>query len=201
MGLIHNPAVYPPDGFYFLQDGTIRIQGASMPKLAIAVRDYRISHGLPVGNPLLEVNDFTCARYPSGCRDLNPKYDMPDPKKQVTVPGSIGITTNKWLTDLYRALSSASGSLRVGQAEADRRAAICAGCPKQLFWGTGCGGCDAASKRLAFNIRNGKEAAGGDKLMACGVLREDTRTSVWIDGLKPAENGNLPATCWRRASA
>lgn len=197
MALVHNPAVYPPDGYYFMQ-GNVRIQAGTPALLAVGLKNYRVAHQIPIGNPIQEINDFTCARYPTGCRETNQKFQMPEPKKQVQMPGSIALTTGKWLTDLYRALSSASGTLLVGQVEADRRAAICASCPRQTGWGTGCGGCDASSKRLALAIRKGREAAHSGKLLACGVLREDTRTSVWIEGLRPADDSRLPANCWRR---
>ncbi len=196
MGMIHNPAVYPPDG-YFYKQGNVRLKAGSLSALASAVKDYRIHNRIEVGNPLQDVNDFTCARYPTGCSELK-KYSMPDPQAKARVPGTIATSTSKWLTDLYRALLSASGTLRVGQTEASRRAAICLACPKQVGWGTGCGGCDASSKRLAFAIRQGKEAAGGEKLLACGLLREDTRTSVWIEGLRPIESAALPENCWRK---
>lgn len=196
MGAIHNPAVYPPDGYFYPQ-GNVKLKAGSLPKLAAAVRDYRIANRIEIGNPAQDVNDFTCARYPTGCSEVR-VYSMPDPQAQVRLPGSVASATSKWLTDLYRALLTATGTLRVGQAEADRRAAICLACPKQTFWGTGCGGCDASSKRLALAIRQGKEANGGEKLQACGLLREDTRTSVWIEGLRPVKSDALPQPCWRK---
>lgn len=200
MGLVFNPAVYPPDGHYFKQ-GDVKIKAASASKLVQAVRDYRIAHHIPVGNPIQEINDFTCARYPVGCSDVPDSYPMPDPVKHAKMPGSVAFGTQKWLTDLYRALINVpSQEARVSNEEAGRRAAICASCPYQAFWGTGCGGCDAGSKRLAFSIRQGRDAPGGEKLQACGLLREDTRTSVFIKGLKPSDKTSLPANCWRKTA-
>lgn len=95
----------------------------------------------------------------------------------------------------------AGGLKLVDQAEADRRAAICAACPLNQEFGVGCQGCKTFLRRAAEAL--GSRVTGSDAdlkdCLACGCV---LKLKVWIpqDTLDKAEAGNTPEydpACWR----
>jgi len=195
MALLLNPRVYPPDGYFFTETDGVKLIGDNFAKLILVVRDYRIRNGLPPGDPVKEVNDFTCKRYPSGCREMEP--GMRKDHVGNSVPHPLSTRVNTWLSSLYR-IASKNPLTFVLKTEAERRAAICFSCPKQASWASGCTSCAATANRLAFSLRKGQEASQGPLLSGCSVLGEDTRTSIFVANMRPAENAELPEGCWRK---
>lgn len=198
MDLIPNPNVYPPDGYYFVDAEGVRHTGTSWADLVAKVRDFRVRNGKPIGNPIAEINEFTCERYPQGCRE--PKKVFPG---QANAPGvspgaKMAAAVNRWFYAVIQALSTRPSPL-VSAAEAQRRADICLKCPRQASFVSHCGTCADAAFRLGLSIRKAKDVANGDSLRGCGILGEDTRTSVWLDGLEPSNAEGLPTKCWRKA--
>lgn len=188
---VFNPHVYPEGGYAFVDSGGIRIEGTSFDDLVHRVRDFRISQGKPIGNPVAEVNDFICARDPTACQIA--AAAKPKPTSGVSPFGSRVV---RWLGKISEAFQTAEKPL-VSKGEAERRAAICLACPRQLSWRSGCGGCDSSARRLGIALRDGKEVSKGASLAGCEILSEDTQTSVWLR-LAPAKNPELPDNCWRR---
>lgn len=192
MSFVLNKHIFPPGGFYFIDAEGVRFDAENPLKLSFAIREYRLLNNKPAGNPIQEINDFTCARYPTGCRGAEAKPLAPAGEH---LPLSARVT--RWLAIIIRAMGRLPGSY-VSKIEASRRAAICLACPQQASWLTGCSSCAGGTLRLSFAARRGQEAAGGEKLLGCKILGEDTRTSVFLESLKPSEREDLPAPCWRR---
>lgn len=188
---ILNKHVMPPGGFYFVDGEGVRFDAENPLKLANKINQYRLQNNKPLGNPIKEINDFTCARYPTGCRGAERKLADAQPTQPLVA------RVNRWLAITTRALGITPGKY-VLRSEAERRAAICAACPQQAVW-MACAGCADASRRLSFAARKGQELPGSEKLLGCAVLGEDTRTSIWLDGLKPADRAGLPENCWRKS--
>lgn len=186
-----NKHIFPPGGFYFVDSEGVRFDAENAVKLASAIREYRILNGKPIGNPLQEVNDFTCARYPTGCRGAERIAPVNTPG--IHLVGRV----NRWLSLVSRALGRNSTAY-VSKDIAEMRAKVCVACPKQKNWHAGCLSCNEGSRRLSFAARKGQETSVGEKLLGCDVLGEDTRTSVFLDKLTPSENPDLPANCWRK---
>lgn len=194
MSAILNTHVYPPGGYYFVDAEGVRFEAENTKKLAQRVKEYRFLNGKQAGDPEQEINDFTCARYPTGCRDKDARPLKPSADH---IPLAARVT--RWLAIIVRALGRNPGAY-VSKAEANRRAAICLTCSQQADWRSGCGPCQEATNRLAFSARRGMEAIDGGQLKACSILGEDTRTSVFLDGLKPSDRPELPKHCWRKAT-
>lgn len=194
MSVTLNPHILPPGGFYFVDDEGIKFVGSDVKRLATAVREYRMLNSKPAGNPAQEINDFTCNRYPQGCRGA---------VRPIKAAGShlpMVARVTRWLTIIIRGMSKQPGSY-VTKMEASRRAAICLQCPHQSDWLNQCAGCAEGMRRLSFSARKGQEAEGGAQLKGCGVLGEDTRTSVFLDKMTPSERPELPVFCWRKKTS
>jgi hypothetical protein len=198
MPLVPNPHVYPPDGYFFVDSGGIRHTGTSWSELATTIKQYRIQNGIPIGNVVAEIYEFTCDRFPEGCRQTETvfvaKKQLP---KEPSATSKLASAVHRWLHALVKALGTQPAQT-VSPTEAQRRADICKGCIRQANWTLDCGSCAGAAFRLGLALRKGRDVKAGDTLRACSVLGEDTRTSVWLDRLKPSEDESLPKNCWRR---
>lgn len=195
MTLVLNPQVYPTNGYYFIESDGVKVVGNSFADTVLKMRDYRIRSGRVAGDPIQELNDFTCSRYPTACREIEPgkrKNHLGN-----SVPHPLVTRVNTWLNSLYRAFSKTPAQF-VTKVEAERRAAICRDCPKQARWNSECGSCSDSARRLSFSLRKGQEVPGSDLLKGCDTLGEDTRTSIFLQGLKPETNVELPEYCWRK---
>jgi hypothetical protein len=188
-----NPHVYPEGGYTFTDRDGVRFFESSIEELAEAVRSFRIRHGKVLGDPRQEVVDQICARSPHSCR----KVDNPNATREAIASTKFGARVVKWLGLVADAMGLRPTEL-VSKQEAQRRAEICSKCPRQLTWKTGCGGCDQSARRMALAIRKNKETPLSGMLLACEVLSEDTRTSIWLQQ-KPSTDANLPENCWRKA--
>lgn len=189
-----NPHVLPPNGFYFIDGEGVRFEAATFKKLTSAIREYRTLNDKPAGDPEREVEEFTCNRYPQGCRGVVRQL------KAAAEHLPLVARVTRWLAIITRGMSKQPGSY-VSKLEASRRAAICLQCPNQAEWLNQCAGCAAGMRRLSFSARKGQEAEGGEKLKGCSILGEDTRTSVFLDKLTPSKRPELPEFCWRKETA
>lgn len=198
---VWNPRVYPAGGWNFVDDAGVRHSGATLDGLVKAVVEFRSLNGVSPGDPRTEITEKLCKRFPDACRG----GDLPNSVARTHNPAGserekMALAVTVWLSKVARALA------RVGRpdqnftnkAEADLRADICRVCPKQTRWDTGCGSCSQGHRRMSFALRRGREATYGPQLLACGVLSEDTRTSVFLADLQPVKSDELPDNCWRK---
>jgi len=202
---VPNPHVLPPDGFYFVDADNVKHTGSTWSELYKRVKEYRLQNGKPPGDPMTEVNDFTCKRYPQGCKELRKVYPTrvggttriaaPSPTPRVVA------MANKVVQWFYKVIRGSAGQTNflASPQEAQRRAEICRRCPRQTPWTLDCGTCAGSAFRLATAIRQNRDVKNGDGLMACRVLGEDTRTSIHLERLKPVDSDDLPPECWRKA--
>lgn len=186
----------PPGGFHFME-GDVRIDGHSYPSVAENLLRYRIENKLPLGSPLEEVHRYVCSRWPHFCH----QNSSPNPGHPNALPSLTSRVAN-WLAQLYRDaryIDISKNFVSPGLAEA--RAAICRSCPRNAEWKSGCGSCGAATIRVGFTYRAGRDVPGAEALLACDVLGQDNRTAVWLAQLPmmTAEQQHaLPAQCWRK---
>jgi hypothetical protein len=95
----------------------------------------------------------------------------------------------------------------VDSEEAERRAQICAGCPKQVQWNEpieGCPGCQVYVEEvesMLVKLRRDKHLA--EKRLSghsCTVAGHDLETACWLEGaaLRHRRNytGQFPHFCW-----
>lgn len=190
--LVPNPHVYPPDGYFFLDKNKVKHVGKNYADLVARIRDYRLRNGRPLGDVVEEVNAFTCARFPPGCRDTSSP-----PPGAITPGAQLAARVTQWYYALIRVLSE-TPVLLVPPELAQERANICLKCPRQANWATACGSCAGSTFRLGVSIRQGSEVKKGDQLRGCDLLGEDTRTSIWLPRLLPSTLPTLPDFCWRK---
>jgi hypothetical protein len=111
--------------------------------------------------------------------------------------------STRWLTlaDIKRFMSSLTswdGSF-VDQAEAERRAQICAGCPMNVVV-SGCKGCGGILKWAKEKL-GGKSTSKDGALESCRVCGCFNSVSVWIPlEAQNVEGLEFPDHCWKKAT-
>lgn len=169
-------------------DGT-RLKGDTWRELFENIRKYREINRLAPGDPEAEVNEQICARQPSFCGEQSPT---------VTIINAHSLTFNQrilqWFASLL-ALVRLHAVNFVPTEEANRRAAICSGCPKQLALNNSCGTCITSVDNARIAVLQSRNTH--QNLLPCSVLDEDCATTVSLV-LPPSDNPHLPANCWRK---
>ena len=197
MSITLRQSVIPPGGFHFLDrsgPAEVRIEGSSPEDVAGNVLKFRLQNNRQPGNPMQELIDYVCGTWPHFCHDTNP------PRLYESNPAAepLGRRSAAMIGAWFAAASSDDG---VSQQEAERRASICAACPKnQPCEQGGCGACSDQITRLTFIYRHGRQTPDDRRLKCCDVLSTPLQAVVWANGLPPVTDTQrleLPHECWR----
>ncbi len=189
--------VIPPGGFHFPDNsgGTeVRIEGYSIPDVAANVLRYRMANNRPPGNPFQELIDYICNAWPHFCMETDsgeiPHAGLPEPLSRRCAA---------WMASWFSTVSDDPG---VPQAEADRRAAVCAGCPNNKdHEAGGCGACTAQVARLSFIYRRNRQTPSDAQLRCCDLFDSPLQATVWSAKLPAAtedQRARKPVNCWRQ---
>jgi len=188
-----NLNLYPPEGYVFHDPKAGDIVGGNWPEVITKLRAYRIGANLPVGAPETEVYEQFCRLNPSHCHG----GELVNGQVQVQVKrGDYPMAVMAWLSLAFTKVNRQKLGF-VSKEEAARRAELCANCPKQQVWKTGCMGCHQNIHLLVDELLKGrKETAVAKGLQGCSVYNEDTRASVHLDQVED-ERSAAPKFCWR----
>lgn len=190
--------VVPPGGFHYIDKTTgseQRIEGYSYQDVASNVLRFRLQNSRPPGEPLKDVYDYVCTQWPHFCRDTNPP-----PRQLDQGPEHISRRVATWMSGFALSSNHDSG---VSQEEANRRAAICARCPKNEAYelGVSCQTCVGQVNQLSFIYRHGRTTPNDKELQACDVCNQHNRTAVWSNALpviSEEQKRKLDNACWRK---
>jgi len=189
----------PPGGFkYFVKATKTWLKAPDWKTIVQRARGHHQANGIDIPENLPElIEDQLCAALPPG------HCNYEDGQPVVLHRTSLGFaevirgtaTLGDWLIH---------GKKLVPDAEANRRAAICAACPfnREI---EGCTSCNAnALHSIANRVTGGRNAAFAHQLNACWFCGCSNRAQVWLplDILQrhlPEElNGQLPDQCWKK---
>ena len=177
--------MFPKDGhFYKEADGYIHRAG-SWKRVIAMTQDYRRRNGLPMGDPEADVIAQACQRNPALCYEEYPHQR--EQRKKASVKGRVLAWLNRILARPERKY--------VSPEEAQSRASICAGCPKNTKIAEGCSSCRAAIKEYRNKLVGNRP--GDARIEACSELGEDLVVSTWLDEVR-VEAPEAPANCWRK---
>lgn len=190
------PDYTQPDGYHFVDSSSglsVRIDGTSYADVAEKVLKYRLSNGLPPGEPLRELYDYVCRRHPVICRDTSPRPEQPVERRR-----SLADRVAAWVSNWFQ---TSRGDKGVSSAETDRRSEICAGCAHNTPI-TGCGSCVANIDRLVFIWRRDRPVPREKALGGCLLLGQHNVAAALSSNLPPVADDVrplLPPGCWRKA--
>lgn len=184
----------PADGWrYQDKDTGFTVKASSWSILVKKVKDHRVANQLPV-DPRLEedIEAYMCAEVPDSCGD------GPEPEK-----ASVGIAEVISLTQTL-AESFFKGGKRVDQAEADRRAEICANCEFNVD-ASGCRPCHSKTVESLLHRLAGPNRTKHESFLKscfhCGCFNS---VQVWfpLEILQKNQREKvkkaLPNNCWKK---
>jgi hypothetical protein len=191
------PVMVPPQGKLVYDYDGIRFEFYTREEGIDLLTKCREGNNRPIGNPAKEI-DIMLAGVVG--------YSSPIPITAITrepAPRDRLIDkVNSWLMNVY---SGGVEQLKyVNALEANRRAAICARCPKNKQWRDSCTSCNAHAKRAIDTnvvlLSQNKRTPNHDRLFACSVTGQENKVSVWLD-VKHHERrkrflDKLPPQCW-----
>lgn len=196
------PSIVPPGGFHWVEKhngAEIKLTGDGVDNLAQTIEKYRLTNGIPLGDPKKDVVDFICSNWPHFCNQ-NENH----PFLEGNIPGSTaGLATRvaSWMTRLW----NIGANNFVKDEEANRRAEICRGCEMNKdFRAGGCSSCVQGTDRLAF-LWLTRRAISDHKLWhglrACRATGAHLQAAVFASKQpEPSSEEALQFTpqCWRR---
>jgi hypothetical protein len=189
-----------PPGYlrFVVHDGTV-IMGADVKTWYGKIRKHYADNGYPLPDDYKEIAQDqycrTCGE-PGWC-----KYE--------NGAGFVGTNVNITLNDLLNGMNVLVAIAKepdplVDQETADRRAAICAACPANVFV-PGCAPCVGISN-LVVGIKGKKTTRADAFLKTCGLCKCSNEAQVWVkheilmkgtDGATLMEMKRVNGECWK----
>lgn len=187
-------SVVPPGEFRYVEPASgVRFQTLSWEAMVLAVREHRIANGYPLPPGWQEeLESEICKNYgPETCRYVD---ETPN-----TEPRSIHISDVKNFLRVVGTWMSGGGGF-VPQEEAERRAAICAACPKNQT----IEGCTACSNLVSTvtSVLGDRVTKFDGQLKGCAVCSCSNVAQVHIP-LEVLHKGvtedmEFPSHCWKK---
>ncbi len=184
-----NSVTTPHNGYLWRDDLGFEVKGTNLTVVLDKVKERLISRGLYVGTGWQdEVIDTICRLTGADCVDKSVKERL--------------ITWNDFeqFSHVFSRFVESGGKL-VSVEEAERRAAICVACPKNVQLKGVCGVC-AGLMTWSVKLAGGLKTSHDENLFACGVCGCANRLSVFapIEILKDDrfEPDAFPVVCWKR---
>jgi len=196
-----NSSIVPPAGWHYY-DGDVRIEARSLWALYDAVLAYRNGNSLPLGDHIGDVDTFLCGNFPELCvltSASNPTTSQPAPTA-IDVSAYTTTQIQELINDVTvwakNLLNSGTVEHLVGDELAEERAKICAKCPQNQLFSSGCGSCITTANRLSASVRQARYTATSRVIGACKTLRHDNQTAIFLEKHNLAKSGDLPKDCW-----
>lgn len=185
--MIVQTTVTPPTGWHIVENG-IRIEAGSHEDLIVALTRHRSALGGDTTSVVVDIDNYICSKWPDYCRPGQNNSIPPEAlnrRVQLYASGLAGQAVR-------------GGYTLVLEAEGERRAKICAECPFNKPWDTGCRSCTQAVRNLLSQTRGHRTTSMDARLFGCAILGVDNKTDNQLDRDTPqAAKDRLPQNCWR----
>jgi hypothetical protein len=203
-------SVVPPGSWHYpqaLSNGeTVRITGFSFEMLLESMLDFRRRHPELCGgmaNATIEMcradlKHYLCTHFRGNCADS---------PSSPTITAGIGIGMSKaYQTPINRAGDwlAKIGHQRlekVDAALAAHRAHICAQCPMNIRWETGCGPCNDTIQVRVQNAKGSLMTPYDRQLKMCRTHGFVCEVAVWLQDPQSNAEQDPPDICWLREPA
>jgi len=190
-----NVAQIPPGGWHYPQaiehSDPVRLTASRPYDLIQVIRQFRIDNGiLPLGNPEADLIDYYIQNYPTHVLGLK-KDGRPEKAHRVGNTLRLLDRVAQWA----HRITGMQGLQYVYQDEANQRAQICLGCPKNRNWRT-CSACSdlTGTTDRRINVLLGSRAR-FPGLLGCQSCSHDNTLAVWLkNGL--TRGTDAPDNCW-----
>lgn len=186
------------DRYHFPVGGGVVIHGNTLDKLIQNVFEYRIRNNIEPGNIEADIDAYYCAKWPTFCHDDKAGVGLSATAQAKEMLNRV----SRWISSLVHRMPR-GGFLLVLASEAEERAIICAGCPRNGNWRSGCGGCDAATLQLLQQVKSLRKTSRDGNLGACQIGGWEMSSAVHLPStctpITDEQRAEMPANCWRKA--
>lgn len=189
----------PTDGkaaYHYPVTPSVTVHGKTLEELRTRIHEFRLRNHIEIGDIEHDINIHYCSKWPTFCRDDKQGVGDGPKTKAAKMMGRI----TQWVSGLVQRMPRGGYEL-VTQPEAEARAKICAECPQQAAWRSGCGGCDASTLTLLQQLKKLRRTPSDGNLRACSIGGWENAAAVHQGVsallLTPEQQNSLPPTCWR----
>lgn len=203
-------SVMMPGGWHYEEHGKMIVEEAvSYDDLINKLAEYRGFCGQALGDPQADIDSYICSKYPNMCgRYAAPEEEGVDKVELCYGRPIIKSPRERVMQWAANRMQNAGQIEFVDSEEADRRAQICAECPKQVQWNQaieGCPGCQTYVEEveaMLIKLRRNKVSVSILNLYghSCTVAGHDLETACWLEepALRHRKNytGKFPHKCW-----
>jgi hypothetical protein len=194
----------PPGGWRYsqiLDNGNLfPIEAGTYPELESKVFNFRLANVeiIPSGTATREsvrydIRQFICSRFPQQCCGPLELAVVSPPEPR---PGSYTTPISR-LDDWFKRLSLAPLEWK-GAAEANAAAEICASCPQNVQWRTGCAPCVESVQRRIVRNKGDRSTPFDSKLLSCRCFGHHNELAVWMSNTCSTAKEPPPVNCWNK---
>jgi len=200
-------SVVCPGGWHYPQllstGQSIRITGFSFEQLLESMLDFRRRHPDLCGGSAQatiervrqDLKDYLCAHFKQNCAD-SPTSPV------ITARVGIGITNYQRPIDRSGDWLAKIANLRLEKVDvalAAHRAQICAQCPQNVKWTTGCAPCNESISVRIQNAKGSVHTPYDRNLFMCRLFGHVNEVAVWLQDTHSAAEHKPPPVCWKNA--
>ena len=194
----------PPNGWRWVQPESGQVfEHYSRDAFFEAIRNHRLANGYPISADWREeIEDGICRTHPEWGQTICRRIQSLGARRPISF-GAMQSFLNvmgSWTTGIAKGEDAF-----VSPEEAQRRAAICAGCEFNVAYGFSCGGCmDRLMRALTFIGR--RETEFDQHLGSCAICSCALKAAVWLplevqqSGLNEQLRAEFRAVphCWKK---
>ena len=188
MSITLRKGMIPPGGWHFPAEPGIILRSDSYQQLEDMLLKHRMRMGQRTNAVRQEIDRYFCSRWPSFCIDDRAPAAAEGLDKRVA----------RYAATLAREQPQ-GGYVLEPQTRANERAALCARCPENRSWSSGCSGCNASVAQLLVTLRKMRNTPSDGNLKACIHSGGQCQTMVHLP-TGAGETGNVEGAwpeCWR----
>ncbi len=191
----------PPGGWRYPVAEGVMLTAINEEKLTNQIHEYRIRNGIAPGDIERDIDTYYCTNWPEACQKEPSDYTPAAPRAPAHEPPMNRLT--RWVTSLISRMPRGGYPL-VSAGEAARRALICASCPANRPWKSGCPGCSSNVSSLLLQLRALRRTPHDGLLFACtfGGWGNESAVHLAVDQtpITEAQRADMPEKCWRKAA-
>jgi len=177
-------AMRPPGGWHFIEDKTT-IRGETPEEVEGKLLDYRIRNGIPPGNPMQDLLNFTATRWPNLVENAE---EPPAAPKDHPVYEKVW----NWLVSISHLTNPGD----VPYEQALEQTKICSQCPLNLPYPKSDDILKDEVERRSFLLRKGRPS----NLGFCLHHQWDSRVAVYRNRNAINPRADSPTICWMNSN-
>lgn len=193
----------PPGGWHYpqlLSNGdTVRLTAFTFEQILETMREFRLRHLDLCGGAEIatieaaraDLKKYICAHFKQNCADATGTYYAGAIVAQNYQP-PVTRAAN-WLASVANERQE-----RVDAALAAQRAQICAQCPQNVRWQSGCQPCNNNVEVRSQQLKGSMQTPYDRNLLVCRVYGWKNDVAVWLSLPRSEPEHTIPSHCWVR---